>query len=114
MLQIGGNRGADIMRQRHGGDLPSLAPNGELTRAPIDIIKAEPGHFARPQSQPGEQHQDRIISSTGRSAPVAAVKDALNALDRNETRQSRFARPPDGRDRSRQIGGDETFGVQIP
>ena len=114
MLQIGGNRGADIVRQRHGGDLPSLAPNGELTGAPIDIIEAELRHFTRAQTQPGEQHQDRIVSSPRCGAPVATVEDALNALDRQETRQSRFARPPDRGDRSRQIGGDEAFGVQIP
>ena len=48
VLQIGGNRGADIMRQWHGGDLPSLAPNGELTRVPFDIISLATSHARNP------------------------------------------------------------------
>ena len=40
---------------------PALSANGDLARAPIDIVQIQPDHFAGAHAEPGEQQQDRVV-----------------------------------------------------
>ncbi len=55
VTQIGGKGGAYVGGQRQLGRFPALSANGDLTRVPVNIVQAQPNHFAGANAEPGEQ-----------------------------------------------------------
>jgi hypothetical protein len=52
VLDIGGQRFADVGRDRHTIVSLPLAPHEKLTRPPVDVIELDSDHLRRAQSEP--------------------------------------------------------------
>ncbi len=58
----------------------TLAVHHDLSRAPVDVIEVHRYHLSGPQSEPGQQHEDRVVSSAERGVPVAASQQAIDLV----------------------------------
>ena len=47
VLKIGGNRLADIDRERHAFVLPALAADQDLSGSPVEVLELDRDHFLR-------------------------------------------------------------------
>ena len=61
---------------------------------PIDIVQAQPGHFAGPQSVKGEQHQDGMGANVGGAVAIAAGEQPLDLLPARTSRQAFLGEDP--------------------
>jgi hypothetical protein len=50
----------------------SLAAHDQLTVVPVDVIKGECYDLSGSKSEPGQQHQDRVVASAHSPTTVAA------------------------------------------
>ena len=78
VTQIGGKRLAYIVSQWQLGRLPAFSANGDLARAPIDIVQVQTDNFAGAYAEPGEQQQDRIVPSANGRLSVTALQNPLH------------------------------------
>ena len=81
-----------LARRRQRLAPAALAGDGDEPFVPIEIVQSQSGHFAAAQPQSGQQQQDRVVSPSGRRAPVATGEDLFDLLRRERLRQS--GQPP--------------------
>ena len=84
--QVGCHGFTNVGRQRQLRPAPTLAPNGDPTVIPIDVIQAQRNDLAGPQTQSGEQQQNGIVPLSIRSATLAPIEDPLDCASRQELR----------------------------
>ena len=58
----------------------ALAAEGDRARAPVDIVKREPGDLAAPQAEPDQQGQNRQIAAADWCAGIACGKKAPHLI----------------------------------
>lgn len=68
---------ADLRGQRHLNPLPALAAHHQMSAFPIDVIERHSDYFARPQTEPRQQHQNRIVAQAHGTVPIAVIKHLL-------------------------------------
>lgn len=105
-LQIGCDRLAHIMGQRHRPFLAAFAMHPQPTLRPVDILQLEADDFQRAQPKPRQQQQDGSITQPRWRAPrLACVQKSANALGRH--------RPGDRRHRPSRDAGDRRGQVDL-
>jgi hypothetical protein len=76
--QVGGDRFSNLRRQRHVSPLSAFTAYRQTTLFPIDVIERHGHNFARPQTEPSQQQQDRIVTPAHRRASIAAREHLLH------------------------------------
>ena len=105
-FQIGCDRLADVMGQRHRPFLAAFAMHPQPTLRPVDIFRLKADDFQRAQPEPRKQQQDGSIAQPRRRAPrFACVQKSANALSRH--------RPWDRRHRPSRDAGDRRGKVVV-
>jgi len=74
VTKVIGESVADIVRQRQPVNSGSFPADLDLARPPADIVELQPGHLAATQPQPGQQQQDRVVTTTDRRRAIAAIQ----------------------------------------
>src|SRR5690606_32209883 len=113
VAQIGGERFADVGRQRHDRPAAALAFDQELARPPVDIVEGEGRDLLRSKTEPREHHQRGIVALADSRRAVAALQYLLDLLRRQIGRQTRQAIPADRWNAGRQVRVGEAFGEDI-
>jgi len=72
------DRGTYIVGQRQLCRLPALSANGDLARAPVNIVQAQPDNFAGANAEPGEQQQDGMVPPARGRRSIAALQNTLH------------------------------------
>ena len=78
VLQVGRDSLARVGRQRKLVAAVALASDGDLPEPPVDIVQAQPGDLASPQSHPREQRQHRQITAAIRGPAVTRRQQGLH------------------------------------
>ena len=114
-LQIGCDRLADVMGQRHWPFLAAFAVHPQPTLRPVDILQLEADDFQRAQPEPRQQQQDGSIAQSRRRAPCfACVQKSANALGRHRPWDRRHRPSRDAGDRCGQIDLDVVAEAREP
>ena len=113
ILQVCDDGHADILRKRHACSLSALRMNEDLPRLPVDIIEREGCDLARPQSKPGQHHEDGVVPSPQSRGSITTVEDLLNLSGGQIGRQ--IGKPPssDGRYAGGKIGVLQAAVIEI-
>jgi len=90
--QIRRDRGTDVGRQRQPFGSVTLTQDRDLAVAPVDVLQPKTRDFAGAQPQPRQQHHDRVVTPTGRSAPITAGEQPAQLTRFQTLRQAR--QPP--------------------
>jgi hypothetical protein len=72
LLQVGGDRRADVGWQGQAVLGAGLAAHNDLAGAPVDVVEAKRGDLGGAQPEPHQQHQDRVVAPAHRVPPIAA------------------------------------------
>jgi len=107
VMQVRGDGGADIGRQRQQALPAALAADAQLRLVPIDIVQRQPDDLAGPQPQARQKQQHGTITSPDCRGAPTAVNGALSMLCRDCLRNRRRGRPGgDGWHAGGEPGGD--------
>jgi hypothetical protein len=79
MAQIQGKSFTYIRRQGKLIPAPSFRSNGDPRIFPIDVFEIQGNDFAGPETESGQQKQNRVIAFSDRSFSIAAIQHSLNA-----------------------------------
>ena len=80
LLQVIGQCGTDIVRDRQALGIGIASPNVQFSRLSVEILQCQTDYFTRAQAQPGEQQQNRPIAPPDRCVPIAVGQQALNLI----------------------------------
>jgi hypothetical protein len=107
VLQIRGDRSADVDGQRHQALPSTLATNPQLRLVPVDVVQCQPDDLAGAQSQPRQKQQHGTITATDPGQAVAAGDGALR-VRRSDRPGDRWRGRPcgNGRHACGERGGD--------
>ena len=110
-LEVGGDSLADIDRQRKTIEARPLAPNQQLSRAPVDVLQTQGGDLARPKTQADQEQQDGVVAPPNRPPPVARAQQGGDVPSAHPLRQP-GGTPSRHRQRSRrQVGVGQALEV---
>ena len=87
LLQIGGDRLADVARQREAVLVTSLAMDHDLAGPPVDVLQAEAGDLAGPQPEAEQDEQDGVVPPALGPPSVARTKQGIGGLPVDPHRQ---------------------------
>lgn len=79
VLEVIGDRFADLCWQRELGPPASFAVHRKVPTFPIDVVQRQRDDFACPQSEPRQQEEDGIIAPAS-SAPSITVLENVGHL----------------------------------
>ena len=89
-LQIGGDRPTDVGGERKAVEPGTLACDGDLPDAPVEIVKSEACHLARakPESQKDRQHG--VVTAPDVAAEIAGAEQccSIGATDPHRQRRT--------------------------
>jgi hypothetical protein len=112
VAQVGDDRRADVRRQRQPVPAPSFAADRDLAATPVDVVQAEPGDLAGPQSHPGQQQEHGPVPAPGRGGRVAGSQHRLDLPGFQCPGQPGQRMPGRRRHRARQRDGEDAVDVQ--
>jgi hypothetical protein len=95
LAQIRRHGGADVRGQ--GEPIvpqPFLPADGDLSRAPVQILQLKRHHLPGAQPKASQQQQDRVVASPGRRPAIAGGEESLHLLGRKRSRNR--GQPPVG------------------
>ena len=77
VAQIRGHRLTSLVRQRQPVTPPALAPDGDLSRPPINVIQVKRGNLTDPQPEPAKEHQHREVPTPSHGRAVTGSQHPL-------------------------------------
>ena len=105
--QVRGDRLADIDRQRQLVHAVALAVHRELPGPPVQVVEAQRRDLVRPQPEPQDQHDHRVVTSTGGTSPITRAQQRLRLRRSDPLRQQRPSPPRHRQRRRRQVALDQ-------
>ena len=78
--QVGDDRLADVVRQREAVLVAALAPDHDLAGSPVDVLQAQAGDLAGPQSEAEQGEQDGVVPPALGSPSVTRTKQGTGGL----------------------------------
>ena len=100
MLGVGGDRGANILRQRQDRGASRFAADPNDRIVPVDIVQPKIGDIAGTQGEPGEEQHDGAIPQSHGRRHVAGCDDVFDIFPRQMTGQCREPLQGNRRNRS--------------
>ena len=111
--QVGGDRLADIDRQRQLVHPVTLAVNRDLPSPPVQVLQAQRRHLAGPEPESQYQDDHRIVTSAAGATPIASPQQGLGLGRSDALRQQRPPPPRYRQGRRRQVAIDEADEVAV-
>ena len=111
--QVGGNRLADIDRQRQLVHPVTLSVNRDLPSPPVQVLQVQRRHLAGPEPEPQYHDDHRIVTPAAGATPIASPQQGLGLGRRDALRQQRPPPPRYRQGRRRQVAIDEADEVAV-
>lgn len=86
VADVGGQRPADIVRQRDPIVAVTLSVNGQLGSFPVNVLEFQVGDLTRTEAEPGQQEQDGMVAAPTVGTAVTAPYETAHVLCRNRGR----------------------------
>ena len=113
-LAVAGQSLADVGGYRQALPAVSLARDGQLPGAPVDIIELDGRDLASAQAKPCHHHDHGVVTPAQGSPPVEAGQQPRHLASSQPPLRGAPAPAGDRQHRRRQLAGDVPLHVQVP